>query len=179
MTVSDLWVLMSLFRSVILLPLIGNRQTLTQSSTKNNIKTVKPTHNNHKNVKSLKHQVIRHSKDRRLQQEQAESLFSVNTADFVFALHFILSYFILFYFLRSSAFDSLWSVLFLLRVSSCAGLAKPTGSRQSKVSDHLHQWEISFFDFPSNLLETRFDLLIIEFKLMEKISVFPCKVTFK
>lgn len=97
MTVSDLWVLMSLFRSVILLPLIGNRQTLTQSSTKNNIKTVKPTHNNHKNVKSLKHQVIRHSKDRRLQQEQAESLFSVNTADFVFALHFILFYFILFF----------------------------------------------------------------------------------
>lgn len=94
MTVSDLWVLMSLFRSVILLPLIGNRQTLKQSSTKNNIKTVKPTHNNHKNVKSLKHQVIRHSKDRRLQQEQAESLFSVNTADFVFTLHFILFYFI-------------------------------------------------------------------------------------
>lgn len=174
MTVSDLWVLMSLFRSVILLPLIGNRQTLKQSSTKNNIKTVKPTHNNHKNVKSLKHQVIRHSKDRRLQQEQAENLFSVNTADFVFALHFIL-----FYFLRSSAFDSLWSVLFLLRVSSCAGLAKPTGSCQSKVSDHLHQWKISFLDFPSNLLETRFDLLIIECKLMEKISVFPCEVTFK
>lgn len=174
MTVSDLWVLMSLFRSVILLPLIGNRQTLKQSSTKNNIKTVKPMHNNHKNIKSLIHQVIRHSKDRRLQQEQAESLFSVNTADFVFALHFIL-----FYFLQSSAFDSLWSVLFLLRVSSCAGLAKPTGSSQSKVSDHLHQWEISFFDFPSNLLETRFDLLIIECKLMEKVSVFPCKVTFK
>lgn len=94
MTVSDLWVLMSLFRSVILLPLIGNRQTLKQSSTKNNIKTVKPMHNNHKNVKSLIHQVIRHSKDRRLQQQQAESLFSVNTADFVFTLHFILFYFI-------------------------------------------------------------------------------------
>lgn len=97
MTVSDLWVLMSLFRSVILLPLIGNRQTLKQSSTKNNIKTVKPKHNNHKNINSLIHQIIRHSPAVKMaacsRSKQKACLVSVNTADFVFALHFILFYF--------------------------------------------------------------------------------------